>query len=123
VFPQTVVQTGIVTCLTEDRDALLAFFDFPAEHWDHLRTSNPIGSLFATVRHRTVRMKGSSALSLIAAVVHHVNSGLMHRGIRAYLCKLPRDSLTDAAVPASDDGYLRDAGDAHRDSRMPWRPL
>jgi len=39
-------------CLTKDQDALLAFYDFPAEHWDHLRTSNPIESVFATVRHR-----------------------------------------------------------------------
>jgi transposase-like protein len=46
-------------CLTKDREALLAFFDFPAEHWDHLRTSNPIESVFATVRHRTVRTKGA----------------------------------------------------------------
>lgn len=52
-------------CLTKDRDALLAFFDFPAEHWDHLRTSNPIESVFATVRHRTVRTKG--ALSQLTA--------------------------------------------------------
>ena len=48
-----------VDCLTKDREALLTFFDFPAEHWDHLRTSNPIESVFATVRHRTVRTKGS----------------------------------------------------------------
>jgi hypothetical protein len=48
-----------VACLIKDRDALLAFFDFPAEHGDHLRTSNPIESVFATVRHRTVRSKGS----------------------------------------------------------------
>ena len=48
-----------VTCLTKDQDALLAFFDFPAEHWDHLRTANPIESVFATVRHRTVRTKGA----------------------------------------------------------------
>jgi putative transposase len=48
-----------VTCLTKDRDALLTFYDFPAEHWDHLRTSNPIESVFATVRHRTVRSKGA----------------------------------------------------------------
>jgi transposase-like protein len=48
-----------VDCLTKDRDRLLTFFDFPAEHWDHLRTSNPIESVFATVRHRTVRTKGS----------------------------------------------------------------
>jgi len=48
-----------VTCLIKDRDALLTFYDFPAEHWDHLRTSNPIESVFATVRHRTVRTKGA----------------------------------------------------------------
>ncbi|WP_028154366.1 transposase, partial [Bradyrhizobium japonicum] len=48
-----------VECLIKDRHALLAFFDFPAEHWIHLRSSNPIESVFATVRHRTVRTKGS----------------------------------------------------------------
>ena len=48
-----------VECLVKNRQALLAFFDFPAEHWDHLRTSNPIESVFATVRHRTVRTRGA----------------------------------------------------------------
>ena len=48
-----------VTCLTQDLDALLTFYDFPAEHWDHLRTSNSIESMFATARHRTVRTKGA----------------------------------------------------------------
>ena len=48
-----------VACLLKDRDALLTFYDFPAEHWEHLRTSNPIESVFATVRHRTVRTKGA----------------------------------------------------------------
>jgi putative transposase len=48
-----------VACLIKDRETLLTFFDFPADHWDHLRTSNPIESVFATVRHRTVRMKGA----------------------------------------------------------------
>ena len=48
-----------VACLTKDREALLTFYDFPAEHWDHLRSSNPIESVFATVRHRTVRTKGA----------------------------------------------------------------
>ena len=48
-----------VECLTRDREALLAFYDLPAEHWDHLRTSNPIESVFATVRHRTVRTRGA----------------------------------------------------------------
>jgi putative transposase len=54
-----------VACLAKDREALLAFYDFPAEHWDHLRSSNPIESVFATVRHRTVRTKG--ALSQVTA--------------------------------------------------------
>ena len=43
--------------LAKDREALLAFYDFPAEHWIHLRTTNPIESTFATVRHRTTRTK------------------------------------------------------------------
>jgi putative transposase len=48
-----------VACLIKDREALLTFFDFPAEHWDHLRSSNPVESVFATVRHRTARTKGA----------------------------------------------------------------
>lgn len=45
-------------CLQKDRDALLAFYDFPAEHWAHIRTTNPIESTFATVRLRTDKTKG-----------------------------------------------------------------
>jgi putative transposase len=45
-------------CLAKDREALLAFYAFPAEHWKHIRTGNPIESTFATVRHRTTRAKG-----------------------------------------------------------------
>ena len=45
-------------CLIKDRDVLLAFYDFPARHWTHLRTTNPIETSFATVRHRAVRSKG-----------------------------------------------------------------
>ncbi len=48
-----------VTCLTKDKEALLSFYDFPGDHWDHQRTGNPIESVFATVRHRTVRTKGA----------------------------------------------------------------
>lgn len=44
--------------LIKDRNALLTFYDFPAEHWKHIRTTNPIESTFATVRHRTRRTKG-----------------------------------------------------------------
>ncbi len=58
-----------VTCLTKDVDALLAFYDFPAEHWDHLRTSNPVESVFATVRHRTVRTKGALSQKTVKLMV------------------------------------------------------
>ena len=45
-------------CLQKDREELLAFYDFPAQHWQSLRTSNPIESTFGTIRHRTKRSKG-----------------------------------------------------------------
>jgi len=44
--------------LVKDREVLLSFYDFPAEHWKHIRTSNPIESTFATIRHRTGKTKG-----------------------------------------------------------------
>ncbi|WP_152054496.1 IS256 family transposase [Tautonia marina] len=50
-----------VECLAKDREALLAFYDFPAEHWRHIRTTNPIESTFATVRLRHGKTKGSGS--------------------------------------------------------------
>jgi putative transposase len=50
-----------VECLVKDREALLTFYDFPAEHWRHLRTTNPIESTFATVRLRTAKTKGAGS--------------------------------------------------------------
>ncbi len=55
-------------CLAKDRDVLLTFYDFPAEHWIHLRTTNPIESTFATVRLRHRRTKGSG--SRVACLTH-----------------------------------------------------
>ena len=48
---------------------MLAFYDFPAEHWRHIRTTNPIESVFATVRHRTVRTKGCLSHGTTLAMV------------------------------------------------------
>src|ERR1700719_264292 len=62
-------------CLTKDRDALLAFYDFPAEHWKHLRTTNPIESTFATVRHRTIRSKGCLSNKTALAMVFKLVDG------------------------------------------------
>jgi putative transposase len=56
-------------CLAKDREELLAFYDFPAEHWVHLRTTNPIESTFATVRLRTVKTKGSGSRSACLTMV------------------------------------------------------
>jgi transposase-like protein len=62
-FPKAVAK------IIDDLDQLLAFYDFPAEHWIHLRTTNPIESTFATVRHRTkiTRGPGSRAAGLAMA--------------------------------------------------------
>ena len=56
-------------CLVKDRETMLAFYDFPAEHWKHLRTTNPIESTVATVRHRTVRSKGCLSNKTALAMV------------------------------------------------------
>ena len=55
--------------LTKDREVLLTFYDFPAEHWRHLRTTNPIESTFATVRLRHRRTKGNGSRAACLAMV------------------------------------------------------
>ncbi len=59
-------------CLAKDRDDLLTFYDFPAEHWKHLRTTNPIESVFATVRLRHKRTKGNGSRVACLAMVHQL---------------------------------------------------
>lgn len=56
-------------CLAKDRDALLAFYDFPAEHWQHVRSTNPIESTFATVRLRTSKTRGCLSRDTALAMV------------------------------------------------------
>ena len=56
-------------CLVKDREALLVFYDFPAEHWVHVRTTNPIESTFATVRLRTTKTKGSGSRAACLTMV------------------------------------------------------
>jgi putative transposase len=65
-----------VECLLKDKEELLAFYDFPAEHWQHLRTSNPIESTFATVRLRTSMTKGAG--NRLAMVFKLVESAQKH---------------------------------------------
>ena len=58
-----------VEFLARDRDRLLSFYDFPAEHWKHIRSTNPIESSFATVRLRTTRTKGCLSRKTALAMV------------------------------------------------------
>jgi len=58
-----------VECVNKDREELLAFYDFPAEHWVHLRTTNPIESVFATVKHRQKKTRGNGRRAACLAMV------------------------------------------------------
>lgn len=96
-------------CLAKDREALLAFYDFPAEHWKHLRTSNPIESTFATVRHRTIRAKGclsnKTALAMVFKLVDAAQKSWRRLDGHNQLPKLVlgvkfTDGLEAAAIPA-----------------------
>jgi transposase-like protein len=55
-------------CLEKDREVLLTFYDFPAEHWKHIRTTNPIESTFATVRLRTAKVKSCFTSRTVVAM-------------------------------------------------------
>jgi putative transposase len=94
----------------KDRQALLAFYDFPAEHWKHLRTSNPIESTFATVRHRTIRSKGclsnKTALAMVFKLVDAAQKSWRRLDGHNQLPKLIQgvrftDGIEVAANPAS----------------------
>lgn len=58
--------------LLRDREALLAFYDFPAEHWQHIRSTNPIESTFATIRHRSNRTKNCVSRNTLLGLVYRL---------------------------------------------------
>jgi len=66
-------------CLAKDRDSLLTFYDFPAEHWIHIRTTNPIESTFATVRLRTAKTRGCVTRAGILAMVFKLTKSAEQR--------------------------------------------
>lgn len=75
-----------MACLQKDKEAMLAFYDFPATHWQHIRTTNPIESVFATVRLRTVKMKncGSRTTTLTMAWQLMATAQKRWRRLRGY---------------------------------------
>ena len=70
--------------LQKDREELLAFYDFPAMHWQSIRTSNPIESTFGTIRHRTKRTKGCLN-----------RDGMLHMMFKLSQCKVPPNRWTE----------------------------
>ena len=104
-----------INCLTKDRDALLAFYDFPAEHWKHLRTTNPIESTFATVRHRTIRSKGclsnKTALAMVFKLVEAAQKSWRRLDGHSQLPKVIQgvkftDGIEVAAQPAAPQAQV-----------------
>jgi transposase-like protein len=100
-------------CLIKDQDAMLAFFDFPAEHWGHLRTSNPIESVFATVRHRTVRTKGALSQKTTKLMVFTLIQAASKKWLRLkgrnQLPKVIEGTKFNDGVEATDDAENRAA--------------
>lgn len=66
-------------CLKKDKDEMLAFYDYPAAHWQHIRTSNPIESTFATVRLRTAKARGCVARYTILSMVFKLGQSVQKR--------------------------------------------
>jgi len=61
-------------CLEKDREQMFNFYDFPAEHWQHIRTTNPIESTFATVRHRSRQTKGCGSRMATLTMVYKLGT-------------------------------------------------
>jgi putative transposase len=69
-------------CLAKDKDPLLNFYDFPAEHWHHIRTSNPIESTFASVRLRTAKTRGCGSRASILSMVFKLSKSAEQRWLK-----------------------------------------
>jgi len=93
--------------LTRDRDALLAFYDFPAEHWIHLRTSNPVESTFATVRHRSTQTKNclsrATFLGLAFKLVQEAQKSWRRIQGADRIAELLKGKVFKDGVPLPDD--------------------
>ena len=69
-------------CLAKDKGSLLSFYDFPAEHWHHIRTSNPIESTFASVRLRTAKTRGCGSRTSILSMVFKLTISAQQRWLK-----------------------------------------
>ena len=83
-------------CLVKDKIALLAFYDFPAAHWMHLRTTNPIESTFATVRLRTTKTRGCVSRASILSMVFKLAKSAEGRWLKLRGAELIAKVITGA---------------------------
>ena len=97
---------GAVACLEKDRDALLTFYDFPAEHWRHLRTSNPIESTFSSVRLRTAKTRGAGSRMACLTMVFKLALSAQQRWRMLNGAELLKDVINGEAF---EDGIRRQA--------------
>ena len=100
-------------CLQKDKEELLAFYDFPAEQWAHIRTTNPIESTFATVRHRTYKSKGAFSRTTILTMVFKLCESAEKRWHRLrgfnYLADVIRNvKFTDGVRQEMENGSVNE---------------
>ena len=82
-------------CLRKDRDALLTFYDFPARHWSHIRTTNPIESTFSTIRLRTAKTRNNLSRDTMLALVFKLAQAAEKRWLKLKGSELLKDVVQD----------------------------
>lgn len=92
-------------CLRKDRNALLTFYDFPARHWQHIRTTNPIESTFATVRLRTHKTRNNLSRESMLALVYKLAQAAQKRWLKLKGSELIKDVLHNVTFV---DGIRKD---------------
>jgi transposase-like protein len=101
-------------CLEKDKDTMLAFYDFPAVHWQHIRTSNPIESTFATVRLRTAKTRGCVARHTILSMVYKLGQSAQKKWRRLRGFKLLADIIRGVQFKDGESVDLAKEGDLNR---------
>ena len=101
-------------CLEKDKDEMLAFYDFPAPHWQHIRTSNPIESTFATVRLRTAKTRGCVARRTILSMVYKLGQSAQKKWRRLRGFKLLAEVIRGVQFKDGERIDLLNEGELNR---------
>jgi hypothetical protein len=121
-----------VECLLKDRETLLTFDDFPAEHWASLKTTNPIESMFATVKHRTYKSKGCGSRETYLSMLFKLTQQDQGRLNTPHLVQHVAAGVTfvngEAVVMPNDGQMLEAAKEITKEKNVasrktPWIPL